>query len=327
MRLAAAIVASACTILSLGPSDGVSRTHATPTLAFVNLTGGLALTTTGLVQQPLLRTRNVGEFEWSPDGLKIAYFGAAGALYVIGADGSGLRKLPAKAITSGLAWSPDSRRLAYTGLAGTSVGIYVIGASGGTPRLLVPSVPGSALATWSSRGMIAFGSVRTDRAHIYSVRPDGTGLRTLVRNASDAFPSWSPDGRMLLFQHSDCADGMCGVALSVVRQDGSGRRRVALLPHRSIGHLSTTWSPDSRRIAFERPHAASFDSDLVRVDVNGSDLRNLTKGALDGESPAWSPDGRWIAFGSSRSIYLMNADGSNRRRYLDGAGRPAWKPR
>jgi TolB protein len=203
----------------------------------------------------------------------------------------------------------------------------VIGASGGTRRLLVPSVPGSALATWSARGVIAFGSTRTDRAHVYSVRPDGTALRTLVRNVADAFPSWSPDGRLLLFQHHDCVRGVCGTAISVVRQNGSGRQRVALVARYGIGRLSVTWSPDSRRVAFERPHEGSFHSDVVVVSVDGSGLRNLTRGTLDGALPAWSPDGRSIAFASSESIYVMNADGRNRRRFVDGGSRPAWKPR
>lgn len=66
--------------------------------------------------------------------------------------------------------------------------------------------------------------------------------------------------------------------------------------------------------------------DVWRMAVDGSDPRNLTADhAGDGAYPAWSPDGRWIAFDSNREgddneIYLMDADGSNVRRVT-------WSPR
>jgi len=327
-RVAAVVVLLTTTVLSAGAASGsISAPTKSPTLAFVSgLTGGLALTENGLVQQPLVKTRDVGEFAWSPDGRRIAYVGLGGNLHVVNADGSGLRKLRGKAILSGLAWSPDGRRLAYTGADRGNVHIYVISASGGTPRTLVPGVQGSVLPSWSSRGSIAFTSARTDDARIYSAEADGSRLRTLVRNAADSFPSWSPDGRLLLFQRRECSQSKCGTAVSVIRADGSRRRRVALVPRHPGGNLSAVWSPDGRRIAFERPRAGQFGDEIVVVDVEGSGLRNLTTGVSDASAAAWSPDGRTIAYESSRSIYVMDADGSNKRRFVDIGLRPAWRP-
>ena len=71
------------------------------------------------------------------------------------------------------------------------------------------------------------------------------------------------------------------------------------------------------------------------VNADGSGVRNLTPKPMGAAyaAPAWSPDGRKIAFASERDgnseIYLMNADGSAQRRLTDNLaydGDPAWSP-
>ncbi|SRR6266511_1581296 len=74
--------------------------------------------------------------------------------------------------------------------------------------------------------------------------------------------------------------------------------------------------------------------ELYAVNADGSGLTRLTHNASSDDSPAWSPDGRQIAFvsaqrGQEPDIYVMNADGSGRTRlthneYVDGS--PAWSP-
>jgi TolB protein len=325
-RLAVVVVGTVTWLLFVGLESGSTSPRSSPTLAFVNGAGGLSLTESGLVQRPLLGTRRVGVFAWSPDGTRIAYAATSGALRIVDADGSGQRTLLEKAPFGDFSWSPDGRRLAYTGVGGTSVQIYIISAEGGKPKPLARSVPSSVLPTWSSRGQIAFTSARTDRAHLYSVSLDGGRARILVRRAADSFPAWSPDGRLLLFQRGECVRGACGTGLSVVRADGSKLRRLVFLPNHPIGDLEATWSPDGTRIAFERPKSGRFGREIAVVRVDGSGLRVVTNGVYDATSPAWSPDGRTIAYGSESSIYLVNADGSRKRRFVDLGVRPAWRP-
>lgn len=100
--------------------------------------------------------------------------------------------------------------------------------------------------------------------------------------------------------------------------------------------------PANGRIAFTANATSDVNSeevdapgDIYTVEPDGSSLRRLTT-TLDAAEPAWSPDGRQIAFvriawrNEYRSkVWLMNADGSGRRR-LDGLGdrvhAPAWSP-
>lgn len=76
-------------------------------------------------------------------------------------------------------------------------------------------------------------------------------------------------------------------------------------------HLSPSFSPDGNQIVF------AFNFNIEVMDADGSHRRALTDGETDSH-PAWSPDGKTIAFISDRSsekkqIHLMDADGSNVR--------------
>jgi TolB protein len=59
--------------------------------------------------------------------------------------------------------------------------------------------------------------------------------------------------------------------------------------------------------------------------VDGTDLRNITNTPDEERDPAWSPDGRSIAFTGKDSIYIMNADGTNQRKLAAGS-KPKWSP-
>ena len=102
---------------------------------------------------------------------------------------------------------------------------------------------------------------------------------------------WSPDGRTIYFGRY------------LVSTDGSGARKLPYIP------LTAVWSPDGRQIAFvgnaeePAPGAAwsccKANSDIYVMNADGSGTRRLTHNVgYDGE-PAWSPDGRKIAFQST----------------------------
>jgi len=277
---------------------------------------------------------------WSRDGRRIAFVSRRDgkALYVMNADGSGLRIVARVRQLAAPAWSPDGRRIAFQGGRDRqSLTLYVVNADGSGQRTLARR--GNAPA-WSPDGQrIAFLSV----TKLYVANADGSGHRTLARvgNGRTASLAWSPDGRKLLFlvEHSFSHSPRCDFCsrLYVLNADGSGLRdltqKLGMSRGPGAGPASDpVWSPDGRMLAFVRRNTRLG---VYVVNADGSGVRNLTPKPLGAAyaAPAWSPDGRKIAFASERDadseIYLMNADGSGQRSLtlnLAYDGDPAWSP-
>jgi Tol biopolymer transport system component len=280
---------------------------------------------------------------WSRDGRTIVFVSwrdGNGEVYAMDADGSAPRNLtqhPAKDVRP--AWSPDGRSIAFASSRDRQSEIYVMNADGSGKRNLTRDRANDDYPTWSPDGRrIAFlrgypkranvpglGVIHYYDYHLYVVNADGSGLRRLTPNPTWRKQLvWSPDGRTIYFGRY------------LVSADGSGARRLPYIP------LTAVWSPDGRRIAFVRglPDRSQVgpvgrNHEIYVMNADGSGSRRLTHNrAYDGE-PAWSPDGRKIAFqstktiGGNKEIYVMNADGSGKRNLTRNPamdGRPSWSP-
>ncbi|HEU5278000.1 MAG TPA: hypothetical protein VFU26_03750 [Gaiellaceae bacterium] len=185
----------------------------------------------------------------------------------------------------------------------------------------VPSEgPGTPASFPGNDGRIAFSVVAAGKgAWISSISPDGSRLRRMVGGRTEAFsPSWSADGRKLVFVMSG----------AVWRMNGDGKHLARVSRRGVVDPESPAWSPDGRQVVFAaRTAGQSFDVYVCRVD--GTNLRRLTRSRLADEHPRWSPDGRRIVFSragaSGPEIWTMTASGRQQRR-LGSGGTPDWSP-
>ena len=152
------------------------------------------------------------------------------------------------------------------------------------------------------------------KAEIY-VKRAGIGERRITRNAAyDGFPSWSEDGKRIVFVSDRANRGNSDIYV----MDANGKN-VARLTRGGGQDLYPAFSPDGRRIVFSTNRDGA-EPEVYVVGVDGKGLRRLTRTAkyVEDVTPRFSPDGRWIVFSSNR-VAFANYE-IFRMRATDGGG-------
>jgi len=251
-------------------------------------------------------------------------------------------------------FSPRGDRLAFTtGFAALlHNGIMMTGADG-TYRWLIHDDPeqNSIAPAWSPvDDRLAFGSGYAFQGslggrklvqNIAVVEANGSGFRLLTEGTgNNGFPSWSPDGRRLVFRAQDER----GKGLRIL--DVESRQVTSLTDGPGVSDNFPAWSPTGDEIAFASDRE-DRDWEIYAIRPDGTGLRRITRIPGNDAHPAWSPDGRWIAFATGAhgfrdemalhphnpqsygDIAVIRPDGSDLRVLTDNPwedATPRWAP-
>ncbi len=183
---------------------------------------------------------------------------------------------------------------------------------------LPPTEPISTSTPVPVTKLIAFNSRMNGSADIYVVDTNGDNLTRLTSSpAHELYPSWSPDGRELVFQTNEGGD----MELAIVNLK---TKTVRALTKNECGDWGPVWSKDGQWIVFYSNCDGEENArEIYKIRPDGSGRKQLTK--TSGQNnwfPAWSPDGKQITFTSNRTgkyhIYSMEADGDNQQDLVSG---------
>ena len=225
----------------------------------------LRVTSTGDTIPLEMDKRQYVQFRLSPDGNRLAFVAGPGQQTDIWVHDLS-RGVTQRLNTGGshdwpMAWSPDGRWLAFSSdRDGAGLYLYRVRVDGsGEPERLAPSDQGQYMSSWSSQGVIAFLQADADGImNIWVLPPDGDPTPFFTSEATEQFPTFSPDGNWLAYTSNQ-----------------SGRREVYVRPYpgpepatliSGDGGTNPAWSPDGRQIYYIQPAGV-----LMAVDVTPGD--------------------------------------------------------
>lgn len=190
---------------------------------------------------------------------------------------------------------------------------------------------------WSPDGkQVAYMAYEQPMLHVMSA--DGSSDReiTAVDFHRSATYAWAPDGDTIYIPEIQVSPNSLAACISAISAS-TGKKRTILPFDSQMKAAHLTCSPDGKHIAFTRCPPSSDVHQIFIIDVDGANLRQLTSAdAINKFYPAWSPDGREIAYmcrsGGVSTLTTVSVDDATTREVFRGKTsedrffRKSWSP-
>jgi Tol biopolymer transport system component len=157
-----------------------------------------------------------------------------------------------------------------------------------------------------------------DTMHIWTLAVEGGTPRQLTEAPApfrDSLPSWSPDGRHIVFVRSKPPDNWNAVGESNIYEipvAGGEPRQITSESDRVFSVGTVLWSPDAKSLAFSSRDVGSVDGTIKVIPAEGGPPRIVAKvtKVFANTEMAWSPDARRVAYNApGNKIVIVTLDG------------------
>jgi eukaryotic-like serine/threonine-protein kinase len=278
------------------------------------------------------RVAKDGNFpSWSADGSKLIFARYRRGIWEVPAAGGE----PHEVVQGGLqyyypAYSADGKWVFYEDATNA---IIALPAAGGTAqRIATGRHP-----IWDqSRQAVIYSDSREGNNHSLWAVPFSTSSgkageahALTVGRGRDWQPAVSADGKLIAYTAIETAFNLESIPFDAEAGKLLGPPRVLTTGNQVIFFMR--FSPDGKSVVYESSHGAGRH--IWRVDLGGQAMQLTADAKFEETFPQWSPDGTTIAFTrqpaqspNSKSLWLMDADGSNPRKILDGNNLTRWLP-
>jgi TolB protein len=292
-------------------------------------------------------TSGPSALSWSADGQEIIY-SMQGSLWR-----QRIGTTTATQLTSGNTydfqpdWSSDGRSVVYTAYDGRSLALMLLDLPTGERRALLDDGAVNVEPKWSPDGSrVAFvSSAHNGRWHIFVGRFAGSRLDSVARITEERdsglpryyysrfdhylSPTWSPDGRELIFVSNRGRTYGTGGLWRMEARAGATPREIHY--EETTWRARPDWARDGKRVVYSSYHGRQWNQ-LWLTTGERADPVQLTYGDFDVTAPRWSPSGSHIGYvsneGGNTSLWIVTVPGGRRsrvvprtRRYQQAGGR------
>lgn len=253
---------------------------------------------------------------------------------IMNADGSGMRRLTSEDNQRHYypSLAPDGKSVVYSSYREANVyEIYSLDLNDDSVTMLTDKLgilTGPEISPNGKSIVFTRGNPNNGTYQLMIMDRDGGNVKK-VPQAFGWDPTWSPDGKQILFAYGP----ENGVQLFVVNRNGKDLHQVTNLP---VLRGRSDWSPDGKSIVtYVGP---SWNREVYIMNADGSNARQLTPSGGNSQGPSFSPDGKWVAFTAyfdkygddhGCEIYVIRTDGTDLRRLTDNDTcdyQPRWGP-